>query len=449
MDNPFEVLPESLLFPKPEKARCVGKQLKKLQALTEELKFLAQVLEKNILREEEEFIFVRTRLEEKMKERMRLISAILQARSDLENTEAKLSVAVNRVNVFSCCCSSASSAEQLSLALYCLSLQVFCLSPLQTKNDKAIGSNRDHAFTDSMQFLQELEELAVCVNKGLANTTQDLQLHQMQLDAELEQIERANPIHQPELGTSDRRKELVEEKGKSIRERDHNRSWGELGHMREAEQGIKQTSVSGEEARKSKPGRENKPWDERLSNRRKELLDLSSTSVVTLDALVSKLDEIKQIDIEKQLDERLVAGKMLEKKLRQVAQETRDLEEILYSMDLELQIKKNQLKHNEQIVLQYLDHNPSTWDEQQMEDRIRNLSHLQKKIAIAQALKIMKQQKIERPGENNNMCMMCCDRPKNARLSPCGHALCNLCAAMINKCPNCRTQITERQPLYL
>ncbi len=311
--------------------------------------------------------------------------------------------------------------------------------------------------------------------RGSAPLDQSEKMPQIPLDAKLEHIERANPIHQPELGISDRRKELVEEKGeegKSIRERDHNRSWRKLGHTRERSragesvdkakesdlEGIKQT---GEEAkkkkdvpkeRKSKLGRENKPWDERLesNSRRKKLLDLSSTSVVTLDSLVSKLDEIKQIDIEKQLDERLVAGKMLERKLRQVAQETRDLEEILYSLDKELEIKKDQLKHNEQIVLQYLGHNPSTWDEQQMEDRIRNLSHLQRKIAIAQALKIIKQQKkIEGPSENNNMCMICCERPKNARLSPCGHALCDLCAAMINKCPNCRTQITERQPLYL
>ncbi len=142
-----------LLFPKPEKAKYVGKQLKKLQALTEELKFLAQVLEKNILREEEEFNFARTRLDKKHKERQRLILAIEQARLDLHDTEAKLSVAVNRANVFSCCCSPASGDEQLSRALHCLSPQVFLpfslsLSPSPPqktiKQPEVIGTPRLH-----------------------------------------------------------------------------------------------------------------------------------------------------------------------------------------------------------------------------------------------------------------------------------------------------------------
>jgi hypothetical protein len=45
-------------------------------------------------------------------------------------------------------------------------------------------------------------------------------------------------------------------------------------------------------------------------------------------------------------------------------------------------------------------------------------------------------------------CPICNDGKKNTALG-CGHVLCNVCAAQLNICPNCRVPITQRTRIYL
>ncbi|KAH3722811.1 hypothetical protein Pelo_18483 [Pelomyxa schiedti] len=47
---------------------------------------------------------------------------------------------------------------------------------------------------------------------------------------------------------------------------------------------------------------------------------------------------------------------------------------------------------------------------------------------------------------SNNVCMECDERVPNVRLHPCGHiVLCSQCASTMRKCPQCRTQIHQKQ----
>lgn len=42
------------------------------------------------------------------------------------------------------------------------------------------------------------------------------------------------------------------------------------------------------------------------------------------------------------------------------------------------------------------------------------------------------------------VCPLCCERPKNTALVPCGHQYCGECAGRLDRCPACRAAIVQR-----
>lgn len=51
--------------------------------------------------------------------------------------------------------------------------------------------------------------------------------------------------------------------------------------------------------------------------------------------------------------------------------------------------------------------------------------------------------------ENEKLCCICLDHPKDIRFAPCGHAICcSACANAQRRCPTCRVRITARQKLF-
>ncbi len=49
-----------------------------------------------------------------------------------------------------------------------------------------------------------------------------------------------------------------------------------------------------------------------------------------------------------------------------------------------------------------------------------------------------------------NLCIVCCEGPKEILFKPCTHAIvCSKCSPKLDKCPNCRSVIAERQRFFL
>ena len=46
-------------------------------------------------------------------------------------------------------------------------------------------------------------------------------------------------------------------------------------------------------------------------------------------------------------------------------------------------------------------------------------------------------------------CPLCKDNPKNTRLHPCGHVVCNTCANGLKTCPTCSAQVEELHSIFL
>ena len=53
------------------------------------------------------------------------------------------------------------------------------------------------------------------------------------------------------------------------------------------------------------------------------------------------------------------------------------------------------------------------------------------------------------PSAEEQTCAICFDRPPNVTFVPCGHKMtCEVCAARVTECPNCRAPIEHRQRTY-
>ena len=110
-----------------------------------------------------------------------------------------------------------------------------------------------------------------------------------------------------------------------------------------------------------------------------------------------------------------------------------------------------QLVNRKQSEIRYLkgEGNPGQLSFDNISDLLSEISNAQRKVSLAHAVLIVKQQQPNQlPGGEENVCIVCFERAKNTRLGPCGHLLCSQCSKVVNRCPTCRKEITERQPVF-
>jgi hypothetical protein len=83
-----------------------------------------------------------------------------------------------------------------------------------------------------------------------------------------------------------------------------------------------------------------------------------------------------------------------------------------------------------------------------LQDLCSNIVKHSRKVHLCHAVRQLRGQGLQQ-GTNDANCLVCFERPWNTSLSPCGHVLCDVCAARLNICPTCRNKITARQRLYM
>ena len=102
------------------------------------------------------------------------------------------------------------------------------------------------------------------------------------------------------------------------------------------------------------------------------------------------------------------------------------------------------------LMLATLD--PSALDQPKLDAMQNDLATTKKTLETASERvqrEVMRREFAAVPRVEEQTCAICLDRPPNVTFVPCGHKMtCEVCAARVTECPNCRAPIQHRQRTY-
>merc|ERR1719397_269685 len=76
------------------------------------------------------------------------------------------------------------------------------------------------------------------------------------------------------------------------------------------------------------------------------------------------------------------------------------------------------------------------------------LAELESAIKSLQKIKDKLQEKLIEGYKSQIVCSICCDKPRDRVLIPCGHCFCSNCAPRFETCPHCRKKVKQLQKIY-
>ena len=95
---------------------------------------------------------------------------------------------------------------------------------------------------------------------------------------------------------------------------------------------------------------------------------------------------------------------------------------------------------------------PSALDQPKLDAMQSDLATTKKTLETASERvqrEVMRRELAAVPSAEEQTCAICFDRPPNVTFVPCGHKMtCEVCAARVTECPNCRAPIEHRQRTY-
>lgn len=186
----------------------------------------------------------------------------------------------------------------------------------------------------------------------------------------------------------------------------------------------------------------------------------SNTSIQNIPIQNNPIDEIEQID-ESESDDESETTKQYYTSIIKLKNKTLTKHE--KNNDALRSLFKNVIDHQDRCQtietdIKYIQQNEITLHEKYIDELEKNVDKLKKKLQYEKISYDINKVKIEKLENQNNVfkkqiqCVVCKEKDRTILFLPCKHCICCLeCSNNLytNKCPTCRTDISEKQSIFI